>query len=189
MGRTTDAFTVTPHSLSPYLVPGHRGLAPPPAAQPRTSLAAGAPVSPAVASPALSPALTPPQHAPLAVTVSGRDVCVAGVKAPLLTGLPLSLARAVPGDGPGDLVLGFRSASGRATAQEDIPLGQLVNAPLLAGARAKLWWMAPAHGHKACHVPPETQFLLVELAPGGPYASLTPLIDGDTFRGTLRPAR
>ena len=175
-----------PHSLSPYLVPGHLPQTLTPHVQPRTVSGALSPVPPP---PTLSPALTPPPHAPLPVTLSGRDIWIDGVKTPLLTGLPLSLARAVPGESPGDLILGFCSASGRPTAQEDIPLGQLVNSPFLAGARAKLWWMAPAHGHKASGVPPETQFLLLELAPGGPYAALTPLIDGGTFRGTLRPAR
>ena len=74
---------------------------------------------------------------------------------------------------------------------EDVPLGQLIRARFLAGARAKLWWMTPVWGRRASSLPPETQFLLVELeAPGGTYyAAFVPLIDGSgSFRATLRPA-
>ena len=74
------------------------------------------------------------------------------------------------------------------TSPPPLPL-QLARAPFLAGARAKLGWMTPVWGSRGAGVPPETQFLLVELSPGGPYACLTPLIDSGTFRGTLRPAR
>ena len=56
----------------------------------------------------------------------------------------------------------------------------------LACARCKLWWMTPEWGQRAQQVPPETQFMLVELAEGGPYAIVLPLIDNNTFRGTLR---
>lgn len=56
----------------------------------------------------------------------------------------------------------------------------------LAGARKKLWWMTPEWGSNASSMPPETQFLLLELEEGGPYAALLPLIDSNTFRGTLR---
>lgn len=59
----------------------------------------------------------------------------------------------------------------------------------LAAARKKLWWMTPEWGCEPEDLPPETQFLLLELAEGGPYAILLPLIDSDTFRGTLRPPR
>jgi len=59
----------------------------------------------------------------------------------------------------------------------------------LAAARKKLWWMTPEWGTASGDVPPETQFLLLELAEGGPYAILLPLIDSDTFRGTIRPPR
>ena len=38
-------------------------------------------------------------------------------------------------------------------------------------------------------MPLETQFLLLELEAGEPYALLLPLIDSDKFRGTLRPPR
>ena len=59
---------------------------------------------------------------------------------------------------------------------------------LLACARCKLWWMTPSWGTKAGDLPPETQFVLVELAKGGPYAVMLPLIDQDTYRATLRPS-
>ena len=52
--------------------------------------------------------------------------------------------------------------------------------------------MTPVWGRRASSLPPETQFLLVELeAPGGTYyAAFVPLIDGSgSFRATLRPAR
>ena len=57
----------------------------------------------------------------------------------------------------------------------------------LAAARCKLWWMTPEWGSGAADLTPETQFLLLELKEGGPYAIMLPLIDRDTFRGTLRP--
>jgi len=57
----------------------------------------------------------------------------------------------------------------------------------LAAARCKLWWMTPEWGSGARDLTPETQFLLLELQEGGPYAIMLPLIDRDTFRGTLRP--
>ena len=59
----------------------------------------------------------------------------------------------------------------------------------LACARCKLWWMTPEWGQHAHEIPPETQFLLLELAEGGPYALMLPLIDSNTFRATLRPHR
>lgn len=46
--------------------------------------------------------------------------------------------------------------------------------------------MTPEWGTPGVALPPETQFLLLELSAGGPYALVLPLIDG-TFRGTLRP--
>jgi len=49
--------------------------------------------------------------------------------------------------------------------------------------------MTPEWGKTAADLPPETQFLLVEVEEGGPYAVLLPLIDSNTFRGTLRPPR
>ena len=49
--------------------------------------------------------------------------------------------------------------------------------------------MTPEWGNTASDLPPETQFLLVEVEEGGPYAVLLPLIESNTFRGTLRPPR
>lgn len=49
--------------------------------------------------------------------------------------------------------------------------------------------MTPEWGNTAADLPPETQFLLVAVEEGGPYAVLLPLIDSNTFRGTLRPPR
>lgn len=56
----------------------------------------------------------------------------------------------------------------------------------LACARNKLWWMTPEWGSALGDMPPETQFLLLELEEPGAYGLVLPLIDGD-FRATLRP--
>eukprot|EP00798_Chlamydomonas_sp_ICE-L_P005707 gene5707-17606_t len=83
---------------------------------------------------------------------------------------------------------------------------------MLACARCKLWWMTPEWTTTTTTLPPETQFLLVDLSGkgvkctgtaatittegggdgfhsqgDGPYALLLPLIDG-SFRATLRPS-
>lgn len=74
----------------------------------------------------------------------------------------------------------------------------------LACARNKLWWMTPEWGTSLHTLPPETQFLLLQLedegqqaaagssssdsSGGGRYAVVLPLIDGD-FRATCRPNR
>ena len=47
--------------------------------------------------------------------------------------------------------------------------------------------MTPEWGSCARDLPPETQFLLLQLVDGGPYAVLLPLIDCGLFRATLRP--
>ena len=49
--------------------------------------------------------------------------------------------------------------------------------------------MAPEWGSAVKDLPPETQFLLLQLAPSGPYAIILPLIDSGRFRATLRPPR
>lgn len=49
--------------------------------------------------------------------------------------------------------------------------------------------MTPEWGTSAADLPPETQFMLVELKEGGPYAVLLPLIDSNKFRATLRPPK
>ncbi|GFR50303.1 hypothetical protein Agub_g12493, partial [Astrephomene gubernaculifera] len=85
----------------------------------------------------------------------------------------------------GGVVLGLSSPVGP-TAAIDLCIGQLNFTRLLACARNKLWWMTPEWRTATWALPPETQFLLAELGPEGPYALLLPLIDGD-FRATLRP--
>ncbi|CAL8470414.1 g9956 [Coccomyxa elongata] len=83
------------------------------------------------------------------------------------------------------LVLGFELTDG-AKSMADIILGKLRVVRFLACARCKLWWMTPEWGSRALDIPPETQFLLLEVEEGGPYAIALPLIDKHTFRGTLR---
>ena len=56
-------------------------------------------------------------------------------------------------------------------------------------ARIKLYWMAPEWGYTASDLAPETQFLLLQLGKGGPFACVLPLIDSGKFRATLRPPR
>ncbi|KXZ42611.1 hypothetical protein GPECTOR_130g572 [Gonium pectorale] len=85
----------------------------------------------------------------------------------------------------GGVVLGLTSPVGP-TNTLDITIGQLNFKRLLACARNKLWWMTPEWRTATWALPPETQFLLAEMAADGPYAIVLPLIDGD-FRGTLRP--
>ncbi|GLC45302.1 hypothetical protein PLESTB_000307100 [Pleodorina starrii] len=85
----------------------------------------------------------------------------------------------------GGVVLGLTSPVGN-TDSLDIVIGQLNFKRLLACARNKLWWMTPEWRTASWSLPPETQFLLAEMAAQGPYALLLPLIDGD-FRATLRP--
>ena len=46
--------------------------------------------------------------------------------------------------------------------------------------------MTPEWGRAGGELPPETQFLLLELGARGPYAVLLPLIDNSVFRATLR---
>ena len=86
------------------------------------------------------------------------------------------------------LVLGVETSDGASTSLADFPLGVLRCKRWLACARNKLWWMTPEWGTKGSDLPPETQFLLMELD-SGEYVIMLPLIDNDTFRGTLRPPR
>jgi hypothetical protein len=58
----------------------------------------------------------------------------------------------------------------------------------MALGRNKLWWMTPEWGSTLEGMPPETQFLLLELQEGGPYVLVLPLIE-DSFRATLRPIK
>jgi len=88
----------------------------------------------------------------------------------------------------GDVVLGFNSNNGLID-MEDFILGKLCCERFISSARCKLWWMAPEWGRTPSDLSPETQFLLVEMQEGGPYAILLPLIDRDIFRATLRPPK
>ncbi|GLI71623.1 hypothetical protein VaNZ11_016892 [Volvox africanus] len=85
----------------------------------------------------------------------------------------------------GGVVLGLTSPVGP-TDLLDVVIGQLNFMRLLACARNKLWWMTPEWRTSTWALPPETQFLLAEMAVAGPYVLLLPLIDGD-FRCSLRP--
>ncbi|GMH43621.1 hypothetical protein BSKO_11543 [Bryopsis sp. KO-2023] len=114
----------------------------------------------------------------------------------IVTGLGLSLVDNITDaafvneseSSDGDLVLGFQAKNGK-THTEDINLGQLRFERFLACARCKLWWMTPEWGTQVHQLSPETQFLLLELKEGGPYAILLPLIDAHSFRATLRPPK
>lgn len=83
------------------------------------------------------------------------------------------------------LILGAQSDT--AASHSDLFLGNLRCKRWLACARNKLWWMTPEWGSETKDLPPETQFLLLELEEDESYAIILPLIDNDTFRGTLRP--
>ena len=64
-------------------------------------------------------------------------------------------------------------------------LGTLRCNKLLASARVTRYWMGPAFGRGAHHVPHDTQFLLLELSSDGPYAVMLPLVDKG-MRATLK---
>jgi len=55
---------------------------------------------------------------------------------------------------------------------------------LLACSRLTRYWMGPKVGTSAKDVPFDTQFLLIELQEGGPYALMLPLVDNG-FRASL----
>lgn len=84
----------------------------------------------------------------------------------------------------GALVLGFNSEQGPVSIC-DINVGKLKFKRFLACARNKLWWMTPEWRTSTQNMPPETQYILLELEDDGPYAVLLPLID-DSFRATIR---
>ncbi|BDA43643.1 probable galactinol-sucrose galactosyltransferase 2 [Coccomyxa sp. Obi] len=87
------------------------------------------------------------------------------------------------------IILGLEASDGRPTSAEETTLGRLACSRFLACARIKIYWMTPEWGSRADELPPETQFLLLQLSPTGPYAILLPLIDCAKFRATLRPPR
>lgn len=65
---------------------------------------------------------------------------------------------------------------------------QVCGTAFLAAARIKLCWMAPTHSSSIVGLPRHIQFLLVELAPKGPYAIILPLLPNNC-KATLQPAR
>ncbi|GAB4822550.1 hypothetical protein N2152v2_009596 [Parachlorella kessleri] len=97
----------------------------------------------------------------------------------------------------GGVVLGLACTSKEPAALLDVPLGKLpASSRFMALSKAKQYWMVPAWGSTAAELPIETQLLLLEL--GGSavaageepvYAVVAPLIDGNRFRASLRPAR
>lgn len=72
------------------------------------------------------------------------------------------------------------------TSCSDIHLGVMKSYPFVALSRAKLYWLVPAWGCTSADIPVETQFLLLDLS--GWYAVFLPLIDSNTFTGSLRPS-
>ena len=74
----------------------------------------------------------------------------------------------------------------------DINLGKLHFHKFIAGCRQKVWWMVPAWGTSVSDIPPETQFLLMQLTENGTptaqemYAVILPLVSGP-YRSALRP--
>ena len=69
-------------------------------------------------------------------------------------------------------------------SEHALSLGLLQSERIHASARTKRWWIGPSFGTRARDVPPETQFLLVQLGPDA-YAVLLPLVVGP-MRATLR---
>lgn len=104
--------------------------------------------------------------------ISGRLSCVPHLH------IPASITRPISCRPPGQYACIHASLCG---------MLQLVCHRWVASAKNKLWWMTPEWGTTASQLPPETQFLLIEVAAGGPYALFLPLIDSNTFRCTLRP--
>jgi hypothetical protein len=165
----------------------------------------GAAPAPGGAAPPLKPAAAAADDDStlLAVERVGDALVAGGVE--LLAGLP-ACARLAADAATGTAVFGLEA--GAPVARLDVALGALAPGRLLALARTSLWWMTPAWGAAAADVPPETQFLLVEVrrppgaldsssdsadgeegaAAAGPvYALLLPLIDAGAFRATLGP--
>ena len=100
---------------------------------------------------------------------------------PVLEGVASDISTATPSP-TGGLFLHTTHA---APSHEHVAsLGKLRCSRLLAAARVTRYWMGPAFGTRAHHVPHDTQFLLLELAPDGPYAVLLPLT-GNGMRASL----
>lgn len=122
-------------------------------------------------------------HSVPQVSSNSLRVSIGSQEFELLSGLDKSLAGTADPEGRGLFV----SFSGRKEQSEHlITLGKLSCSRLVAGARTKRWWMGPSFGSDVTAIPPETQFVLLELAEGA-YAMLLPLVDG-SMRATLRGA-
>jgi len=80
----------------------------------------------------------------------------------------------------------LKATSLKERSEHEFTLGSLKTCRrLLACARLNRYWMGPAFGTSSKDIPLDTQFLLVELMEGGPYALLLPLVDAG-FRATLQ---
>jgi hypothetical protein len=120
------------------------------------------------------------------------DTAIGSVRYPVWTAYhrmlaPLEAAQAGAAMQPWELCCRQTSHEGLGYNVHALLYAQLRCQRFLAAARCKLWWMTPEWGSSARDLTPETQFLLLELEEGGPYAIMLPLIDRNTFRGTLRP--
>jgi len=131
-----------------------------------------------------------PPTSELAVTLDDGNLRVGSSYA--LAGVPAFWAPYAPGAGvpAGGLFLGAHLQRDAAPYHR-LRLAQTLRCKrFLACARVKLWWMQPSWGGRGEEVPPETQFLLLELGQDGPYAVILPLIcdatSGATFRCTVR---
>ena len=106
---------------------------------------------------------------------------VNGRKFDVLQGVGGAIEATAESEGRG-LFLSFDGEPDR--SEHLLSLGSLGCTRLLAAARTKRWWMGPCFGNDASAVPPETQFVLLELADDA-YALLLPLVSG-SMRATLR---
>ncbi|MEW5305191.1 MAG: hypothetical protein WDW36_007751 [Sanguina aurantia] len=88
----------------------------------------------------------------------------------------------------GMVVVAASSVAGSAATLVDIQIGQVKFSRALACSRCKVWWMGPQWFSSTTKTPPATQFLLLELKPGGPYALMLPLVCGASH-ASLRSAR
>lgn len=83
----------------------------------------------------------------------------------------------------------LRTAHHDSKCSHDTAFGQLASCErLLASARLTRYWMGPRFGTTARDIPLDTQFLLIEVSKGGPYALILPLLDGG-FRSSLKYGR
>lgn len=85
------------------------------------------------------------------------------------------------------LILDISSSSDPSPATA-VALGEVHGNAFLACARIKLCWQAPHHSKTVAGLPRHIQFLLVQLAAGGPYAIILPLLP-QNWKATLQPHR